>query len=77
MAEEDAQRSGIKQTEFQEAENVSVTAKKVLDIMRGWVGRKESDGSHKPIIDIYNAYRPLARGYALRYTDSWNPSQMA
>ena len=39
--------------------------------MRGWVGCKESDGSHKPIIDIYNAYRPLARGYALRYTDSW------
>lgn len=50
---------------------MSVTAKKVLDIMRGWVGCKESDGSHKPIIDIYNAYRPLARGYALRYTDSW------
>ena len=43
---------------------MSVTAKKVLDIMRGWVERKESDGSHKPIIDIHNAHRPLASGYA-------------
>lgn len=45
--------------------------KKVVDIMVGWLGCKESDGSHKKIIDIYNSHKPLARGYKLKYTDSW------
>ena len=29
------------------------------------------DGGHQEIIDIYNAHNPLARGYAVQYTDSW------
>lgn len=44
---------------------------KVVSIMQGWLGRKESDGSHKEIIDIYNAHKPLARGYKVKYTDPW------
>lgn len=44
---------------------------KVVGIMQGWVGLKESDGSHKKIIDIYNAHKPLARGYTVKYTDAW------
>ena len=36
-----------------------------------YIGCKESDGSHKKIIDIYNAHKPLARGYAVKYTDAW------
>lgn len=36
-----------------------------------WIGRKEADGSHKEIIDVYNAHKPLARGYAVKYTDAW------
>jgi hypothetical protein len=36
-----------------------------------WLGRKESDGGHKGIIDIYNAHKPLARGYKVKYTDEW------
>ena len=44
---------------------------KVADTMKGWIGRKESNGSHKKIIDIYNGYKPLARGYKVKYTDSW------
>lgn len=36
-----------------------------------FLGCKESDGSHKKIIDIYNGHKPLARGYAVKYTDSW------
>ena len=44
---------------------------KVVGIMQGWVGKKESDGSHKSIIDIYNGHKPLARGYAVKYTDAW------
>ena len=36
-----------------------------------WVGRKEADDSHREIIDVYNAIRPLPRGYRLSYTDPW------
>ena len=43
----------------------------VVDQARMWLGRKESDGSHKVIIDTYNAHKPLARGYAMKYTDAW------
>lgn len=45
--------------------------KKVVSVFEGWLGCKESDGSHKKIIDIYNGHAPLARGYRLKYTDSW------
>ncbi|ENZ13280.1 GH25 family lysozyme [Enterocloster clostridioformis] len=38
---------------------------------RAWLGKKESDGSHKVIIDTYNSHKPLARGYAMKYTDAW------
>lgn len=46
-------------------------ASKILDQARAWIGCKESDGSHKKIIDIYNGHSPRARGYKMRYTDSW------
>ena len=42
-----------------------------VDVARGWIGRKESDGSHRAIIDIYNGNRPLPRGYLVKYTDAW------
>ena len=29
---------------------------------RSWLGRKEADGSHREIIDVYNTIRPLPRG---------------
>ena len=48
-----------------------VTAEDAIAVIRGWIGRNEYDGSHKAIIDIYNSHRPLARGYALAYDDSW------
>lgn len=43
----------------------------VVDTAKAWLGRKESDNSHREIIDIYNAHKPLARGYAAKYTDAW------
>lgn len=43
----------------------------VVSIAVGWLGCKESDGSHKKIIDIYNSHTPLARGYKVKYTDAW------
>ena len=44
---------------------------KVVSIAQGYIGCKESDGSHKKIIDLYNSHKPLARGYAMKYTDAW------
>lgn len=44
---------------------------KVVSIINSWIGKKESDGSHKSIIDLYNSHKPLARGYAVKYTDAW------
>ena len=44
---------------------------KVVNIAVGWLGCKESDGTHKQIIDVYNSHKPLARGYKVKYTDAW------
>lgn len=46
-------------------------ASKIVAQARSWIGCKESDGSHKKIIDVYNAHTPLARGYKVKYTDAW------
>lgn len=43
----------------------------IVACARAWLGKKESDGSHKEIIDVYNSHKPLARGYAVTYTDAW------
>lgn len=44
---------------------------KVLKIMQSWLGYNETNGNYKRIIDIYNSHKPLARGYAVRYSDEW------
>ncbi|MBR2423331.1 MAG: CHAP domain-containing protein [Oscillospiraceae bacterium] len=44
---------------------------KVVDTAKSWLGVKEEDGSHQPVVDIYNSHEPLARGYAANYEDSW------
>lgn len=44
---------------------------KILNVARNWIGCKESNGSHKQIIDVYNSYTPLPRNYKVKYTDSW------
>lgn len=46
-------------------------ASNIVTQAKAWIGRKESDGSHKEIIDVYNSHKPLARGYALSYSDAW------
>lgn len=43
----------------------------LVDCVVQWLGCNEADGSHRQIIDIYNEHTPLARGYKLKYTDSW------
>lgn len=51
--------------------NVKVTAQQVIDVMKSWIGLSRAKGTHKPIIDLYNSHKPLARGYAVSYTDDY------
>ena len=44
---------------------------RVVKTVQGWLGFRESNGTHKKIIDIYNAHEPLAVGYKVKYTDAW------
>lgn len=46
-------------------------ASKVVTQAKAWLGKKESDGSFKPIIDLYNSQKPLPVGYKVKYTDEW------
>ena len=45
--------------------------KKIVNMAASFLGCNEYDGSHRKIIDIYNAHKPLARGYKVKYTDAW------
>lgn len=44
---------------------------KVIQTAKKYLGCKESNGSHKQIIDRYNSHKPLARKYPVKYTDAW------
>lgn len=44
---------------------------KVVEIMKGWVGLNEVDGSHQKILDIYNGHKPLPRGVKMLPTYEW------
>lgn len=46
-------------------------ANKVVEKAISWIGKKESNGSHREIIDLYNSHKPLASNYKVKYTDSW------
>ena len=50
---------------------MGATAQSVLNVMRSWIGFSEANGKFKQIIDLYNSHKPLARGYAVKYTDEW------
>lgn len=38
---------------------------------KGFVGIKEGSPEHKTLIDLYNQYKPLPRGYKVTYKDAW------
>ena len=44
---------------------------KLVNTALSYLGCKESDGSHRKIIDLYNGHRPLARNYKVTYKDAW------
>lgn len=61
----------LTQYDRKEAEDMGRYASKVVEQAKAWIGKKEADGTHKAIIDLYNAHTPLARSYKVKYTDSW------
>lgn len=65
----------IKSADFGFAREVSNEEKalriQVTSTAENWLGCQEADGSHRPIIDLYNAYEPLAQGYTVQYDDNW------
>lgn len=44
---------------------------KVVDLVKSWDGKKESDGSYKFIIDIYNSVGPFPRSTKMQYGWAW------
>ena len=44
---------------------------KIVNAAVSYIGCNEANGTHKQIIDLYNSHKPLARGYAVKYTDEW------
>ena len=48
-----------------------VTAQDAINVMNSWVGKSRSAGTHHDIIDLYNSHKPLARGYAVTYSDAY------
>ena len=42
-----------------------MTAEKIIQTMRDWIGTDK-----RKIIDIYNAHKPLAHNYAVKYSDA-------
>ena len=58
-------------TDTKEDTDMGVTAQNALDVMKSWLGKSRSKGTHKDIIDIYNSYTPRARGYKASYTDDY------
>lgn len=51
--------------------NESQIRQNLVGVLQRWIGRNESNGGHKEIIDIYNSHTPLARGYKVSYKDEW------
>ena len=43
----------------------------LVDTACGWAGVREDDGTHRPIIDLYNTLDPLPQDYAVTYDDAW------
>ena len=50
---------------------MGIYAKDIINQAKKWIGKKESDGSFKEILDLYNSTKPLARGYKVKTSDNW------
>lgn len=66
---------GVPKAEFGFSREVSAEEKQLrltlVEAAEAWLGAQEADGTHQPIIDLYNSHEPLAQGYTVTYEDSW------
>ncbi|MCL2045713.1 MAG: CHAP domain-containing protein [Oscillospiraceae bacterium] len=44
---------------------------KAVDTAKAWLGAAQGFEKHKEIIDTYNKFSPLPRGYKVTYLDAW------
>lgn len=44
---------------------------KVVDTINAWIGATKGSAKHKDILAVYNAFTPLARGYAVQPWDDY------
>lgn len=58
-------------TGTQEGSAMGYSRQKVVDLINSWIGKKESDGSYKSIIDIYNTQKSFPRGTKMQYGWAW------
>lgn len=58
-------------SKVKEETKMSYSRQKVVDLVKSWEGKKESDGSYKTIIDIYNASAPFPRSTKMQYGWAW------
>lgn len=60
--------------EFKIPSNTVRSRNEVVKLATSWIGKNEADGSHKQIIDIYNAFfygKTYPRGVKMTYTSAW------
>ena len=50
---------------------MAVNRELIVKQAEAWLGCKESNGTHKKIIDKYNSYKPHPRGYKMPYNAEW------
>lgn len=51
--------------------NESQIRQMIINKAVSYLGVKKGSDKHKEIVNTYNAHRPLARSYMLKYTDAW------
>lgn len=60
---------------WQRMKNIPLSEKEqrlsLVQTAQQWLGCREEDGSHMPIIDLYNSQEILPMNYTMEYTDSW------
>lgn len=53
------------------ADTEATARQNLVETAQQWLGINEADGSHRSVLDIYNAQEKLPLGYIVQDTDSW------
>lgn len=48
-----------------------ILTNQIIELACKWIGATKGDEVHKMIVDTYNSYKPLPRGYKVTYDDPW------